>query len=152
MSRTVELEMILNEASIQFDSIPSEKWIEKKKPSAWSKLEILGHLVDSAMNNMRRCIVSQYEENQKIVYRQDEWVTYQDYKQADPAQLIQLWKLLNIQFARTINAIPPDKLLNRCDTGKGIFESHTLEFIIADYVVHLKHHLEELLPGFFATK
>ena len=37
---------------------------------------ILGHLIDSAMTNIRRLIITQYQQNEKIVYAQDEWVKY----------------------------------------------------------------------------
>src|SRR5580693_8174910 len=51
--------------------IGEEDFSYKSDPSKWSKKEILGHLVDSAQNNIRRFVVSQYEDIPKIVYQQD---------------------------------------------------------------------------------
>ena len=67
----------------------------KPSPGKWSKKEILGHLIDSAQNNIRRFVVSQYEEKPHIVYAQDEWVKAGGYQQYNTADLIELWQLLN---------------------------------------------------------
>ena len=119
-------------------------WRAKPAPEKWSKVEIIGHLVDSAQNNLRRFVVSQYQQNEKIVYYQDEWVRCQNYQQADLSDLISLWLLLNKQLVRTLRSIPVEKLANTCDTGKQEVEFHTLSFLAEDYIVHLKHHRHQL--------
>lgn len=145
MKTSEELRNIINSSLEEFKLIPEEEWTKKPKPEKWSKQEILGHLIDSAMTNIRRFVISQYEQNQKIVYYQDEWVKFQNYQQANLEELITSWKLINIQLARTVNNIPENKLQNICDTGKEVVESHTLEFLIVDYVKHLNHHLNQIL-------
>lgn len=127
-----------------FKQVSNEEWSYKTAPEKWSKKEILGHLIDSAMNNLRRFVVSQYEQNQNIVYQQNEWVAYQQYQQAPVDELIGLWQLLNTQIARTISHIPANKLVNTCDTGKGDAELHTILFLISDYIDHLQHHLRAI--------
>ena len=139
-----EILQLVNQAMIDFENIPDEAWNNKPQLSKWSKKELLGHLVDSAVNNIRRLVVGQYEQGVKIIYHQDEWVNYQNYQEAAIAEVIMLWKLLNYQISRVIENIPEEKLQNTCDTGKGKIEMHTLSFFIDDYLVHLKYHLNQI--------
>ena len=136
-----KLQQIINESLLNFNSISKEIWNLKPSLTKWSKKEILGHLCDSAMNNMRRFVVSQYEENNKIIYRQDEWVALQNYQHADYTDVITLWKLLNEQVIRVIETLPADKLQNTCITEA----EHPLQWLIEDYIKHLNHHLSQIL-------
>lgn len=139
-----EILHLVNQAMIDFENISDKAWNDKPQPLKWSKKELLGHLVDSAVNNIRRLVVGQYEQGVKIIYHQDEWVNFQGYQDATITEVIMLWKLLNYQISRVIENIPEEKLQNSCDTGKGIIEMHTLSFFIDDYLVHLKYHLNQL--------
>ncbi|WP_316843204.1 DinB family protein [Pedobacter psychrodurus] len=129
---------------IDFKNIPEAVWNDKPQPLKWSKKELLGHLIDSASNNIRRLVVGQYEQGVKIVYHQDEWVKYQNYQETDITEVIMLWKLLNYRISQVIENIPEEKLQNTCDTGKGKIEMHSLSFFIDDYLVHLKYHLNQI--------
>nr|WP_276902790.1 DinB family protein [Pedobacter kyonggii] len=139
-----EILHLVNQAIIDFENISDEAWNDKPQPLKWSKKELLGHLVDSAVNNIRRLVVGQYEQGVKIIYHQDEWVNYQNYQGTAIAEVIMLWKLLNYQISRVIENIPEEKLQNTCDTGKGKIEMHALSFFIDDYLVHLKYHLNQI--------
>ena len=136
---------IINKSVNEFEDITQEEWIKKPNPSKWSKKQILGHLIDSALTNLRRFVITQYQQKQKIVYHQDEWVEIKNYQEADIGELIELWRLLNLQLVRVINRIPEEKLQNICDTGKEAVAYHSLEFLISDYIVHLKHHLSQII-------
>ncbi len=139
-----EVLMLVHQALLDFSKISKESWDEKPNPIKWSRKELLGHLIDSASNNLRRLIVGQYEQGTKIVYHQDEWVAYQNYQEMDIEDVKTLWKLMNEQIARVIGRIPQSKLDNTCDTGKGKVEVHTLVYFIEDYIVHLKYHLKQI--------
>ncbi|WP_025146307.1 DinB family protein [Pedobacter jeongneungensis] len=139
-----EILSLVDQAMIDFENITEKAWNDKPQPSKWSKKELLGHLIDSASNNIRRLIVGQYEQGVKIVYHQDEWVLYQNYQGTDIADVKMLWKLLNDQICRVIENIPEEKLQNNCDTGKGKIDLHTLSYFIEDYVLHLKYHLKQI--------
>ena len=140
-----KLKEIVNNSLEKFNSISLEKWTSKPSSDKWSKKEILGHLCDSAYNNMRRFIVTQYQQNDKIYYRQDDWVRIQDYQNVDIHEIITLWKLINYQIARIIEAIPDNLLQNTCDTNPNEQQLVTLEFLMKDYVEHLNHHLDQIL-------
>ena len=135
------LQQIINDCIEKFKSIPDELWSKKPFANKWSKQEILGHLCDSAMNNIRRFVVSQYEQNNVIVYKQDDWVASQDYQSENYENIILLWKLLNEQVIRIIKNIPGEKLNNTCKSP----DEHSLIFLIDDYIRHLNHHLNQIL-------
>ena len=75
-----QLEQTINEYLPQLRSLNETKAAIKPSPAKWSKKEIIGHLVDSAQNNLRRFIVAQYEDDPKIIYRQDDWVRINNYQ------------------------------------------------------------------------
>ena len=135
------LQQIIDDCTKKFKSISAESWSEKKFTDKWSRQEILGHLCDSAMNNIRRFVVTQYEQNNLVIYNQDNWVTSQDYQSEDFQNIISLWKLLNEQIIRIIKKIPREKLNNTCKVP----DDHSIIWLIEDYIKHLNHHLNQIL-------
>ncbi|GAA4139725.1 hypothetical protein GCM10022216_18140 [Sphingobacterium kyonggiense] len=79
-------------------SISIEDLEHKVAPDKWSKKEILGHLIDSAINNLSRFINAQYQNNPIILYNQVEWCKGNFYQIADYNHLITLWESLNRQL------------------------------------------------------
>ncbi len=144
MTPSAELKHVITNSLNAFNGITEEAWSHKPAPDKWSKREILGHLADSALNNLRRFIVTQHLQNQNIVYYQNEWVLHQNYQNTPTQEVIELWKVLNLHICRVLDNMPAEKLSYTCDTGKQGQELHTLEFLIADYIDHLKHHLSQI--------
>lgn len=133
------------DAEVQrFQTISAEDWEYKATPEKWSKKEIIGHLCDSAFTNIRRFVVTQYKENENIVYDQNIWVKAQNYQNVPVSELINLWKALNYQVVHVVENIPDEALQRTCDTTKTELQRFTLEFIIKDYVDHLQHHLKAI--------
>ncbi|UKB84497.1 DinB family protein [Chryseobacterium sp. MEBOG06] len=128
----------------RFQNITEVEWSEKISPDKWSKKEIIGHLCDSAFTNIRRFVVTQYKENENIVYDQNAWVKAQDYQNVPTLDLIHLWKALNDQIAHIVENIPDTALQRTCDTTKTEPRVLTLEFMINDYLNHLQHHLKAI--------
>lgn len=76
-----ELRLIVTTYSTAFTALQEEDFIAKSNPEKWSKKEIVGHLIDSAQNNLRRFIVGQYEGTPPhVVYDQDFWVKANNYQ------------------------------------------------------------------------
>ena len=140
-----ELEHMLSKYEIELRILHEEEFSKKPLPEKWSKKEELGHLVDSAHNNLRRFIVAQYEPAPKIVYEQDIWVRIQHHQQMNSLDLISLWALLNGQIVRVLSTMPEDSLEKFCDTGKDKEELHTLDWLGQDYLKHMLHHLHHIL-------
>ena len=122
-------------------SISEMRFSVKPAPNKWSKKEILGHMVDSAQNNIRRFIVAQYEENPKIGYNQDKWVAIADYQHYNSADLINLWYLLNKHIVVILKNVTDEMAQRKSQTE----ELHTIEWLAKDYIRHLLHHLHQVL-------
>ena len=62
--------------------LSSEDLLRRPAPDKWSKQEILGHLIDSAINNLKRFTEIQFlpQPYSVISYRQNELVTVNDYQ------------------------------------------------------------------------
>jgi hypothetical protein len=145
-----ELEQIITEYEKKIRGIPETEFSSKPLPHKWSKKEVLGHLIDSAQNNLRRFICGQYEDvPPKIVYDQNRWVTSNNYQEADSGEVIVLWLLTNRRIIAVLNQMPESAYTAKCNTGKGDPQFYTLEWLAADYVKHLKHHLNQIIPHAF---
>ncbi|WP_312171191.1 DinB family protein [Chryseobacterium sp.] len=138
------LKNIVDEQLLRFEEIYEEDWSHKTSPENWSKKEILGHLCDSAMANLRKFVITQYKENENIVYDQDFWVKAQNYQNTPTLDIIALWKLLNYQIVRIVENMQDEALQKTCDMTKTKPQIFTLEFIINDYISHLQHHLKAI--------
>lgn len=119
-------------------------WETKPSPDKWSKKEIIGHLIDSAQINLQRFIRCIYEENFKLIYEQDEWVAAAHYQDADIKELLDLWILLNRQIIRVLSNYPANRLGAMCDNNKNEVSLHSVEWLAADYVRHMQHHLAQI--------
>lgn len=118
----------------------------KSAPDAWSKKEILGHLLDSAANNHHRFVRAQQVETLAFPhYEQEHWVSSQGYGERPWAELVDLWRLYNRHLAHVISRIPEERRSAVCVIGPD--QPVTLGYLIEDYVVHLRHHLQEIVPG-----
>ena len=138
-----ELEGIISQARKDFNKMTPEEWNYCSVPGKWSKKEILGHLIDSAANNHQRFVRAQYEDNTAITYEQDNWVSFQKYTDEPVENIIGLWTNYNKHLAYLISIMPEDKLKNPCDIKQE--KPVTLEWVITDYVRHLKHHLGQII-------
>ena len=149
MKSTVkELTEIIEKYSVIFSKIADEEFSKKPLPHKWSKKEVLGHLIDSAQNNLRRFVCGQYESSPpKIVYEQDFWVKAGGYQQASKQDIILLWKLINDQIGRVLSGMEASHYSRKADTGRQEVNLHTLEFLADDYVKHMKHHINQIVPG-----
>jgi hypothetical protein len=115
------------------------------RPAAdrWTIQEVLGHLIDSAANNHQRFIRAQFVEPLIFPkYEQNEWVSSQQYNAADWSALVDLWAAYNRHLVHVIRCVNPAALPRICVIGP--YEPVTLQFLIEDYVVHLKHHLRKI--------
>jgi len=112
-------------------------------PGKWSPKEILGHLVDSAANNHQRFVRLQLSDRIDLPgYDGDQWVALQRYQDRPWSEIIDLWQAYNTQLAWVIRHADPQALRHCWHTSDG--KQLDLEFIMRDYVVHLRHHLEQV--------
>ena len=126
--------------------ISDEKASVRPAPGKWSAKEIIGHLTDSAANNHQKFVRTILEDGVRFVgYAQDGWVATQHYNEESWEQLLLVWEHYNRHLAHIMQHIPAAALEHEIFIdGKGPF---TLAFIVKDYLEHLKHHMEEILPA-----
>jgi hypothetical protein len=139
-----QLEEHIQEVPQRFNQFSSETLLQKPAPGKWSKQEILGHLIDSAINNLKRFTDTQYfpQPYTVIRYNQDELVVINRYQQLPLAHLLELWTVLNKQVVQVVSHIPADKLGYTVIIPSG--DSKTLEWLAIDYVEHMEHHLKQI--------
>lgn len=121
----------------------------------WSAKQIIGHLIDSAANNHARFVLGQIKDDLIFPgYEQNSWVQIQHYQEAPWTQLVELWRAYNLHLLHVMSWAAADKLHHRCTQHSlqtiafetvGESEPATLEYLMKDYVVHLKHHLHQIL-------
>jgi len=116
---------------------------ERRAAGAWSRKEILGHLIDSATNNHQRFVRAQFADPFTWPgYEQDEWVLANRYDNRTWVELLDLWAATNRHLAHVIEHVPAGKLGTRCVIGSG--DAVTLEWLMRDYLVHMRHHLAQI--------
>lgn len=146
MRETAEnLRKTLTEVLPLLQNISDESASIKPLPHKWSKKEILGHLIDSACNNQQKFVRTMANPSVDFVgYQQNFWVDSQKYNSSAWRDLINFWQTYNLHLAHLIENVNHELLANEItieDAG-----TFTLEFIMKDYVEHLKHHLGQILP------
>jgi hypothetical protein len=120
----------------------------------WSSKQIIGHLIDSAANNHARFVLAQLKDDLLFPgYEQDGWVKTNHYQEASWPQLVELWRAYNLHLHHVMAHASKEKMKNPCTlhTLQEIAfktvpktEPVTLEYLMKDYVVHLKHHLAQI--------
>jgi len=146
------LKLILDEQPQKFLAIPKDVISFKLRPEKWSKKEILGHLCDSAINNISRFIRAQYEAEpfQMRDYNQDKWVQFGDYQSQSIEEVVRFWVIMNERIVQIISKLTEETLSKECDLQGATFkyckaESNTLLWLVADYVAHMDYHLKQIV-------
>lgn len=127
---------------------------KRPKPDKWSPKEILGHLIDSACNNHRRFVNAQLQSNMVFDgYAQAQWVEIQHYRDASWEELVYFWKFYNLHLANLMEVIP-EKVRNHAYNEHNLHkiamrtipenQATNLDYLMNDYVFHLKHHLKQI--------
>ncbi|RED27101.1 DinB family protein [Flavobacterium cutihirudinis] len=139
----LKFEKILNE-NVSYFPVLNNEILEAKVPGKWSKKEILGHLVDSALHNLVRFTEINYAEKpyQHRPYNQIDLVNLNDYQSMDINELIQLWFVLNKQIVRIMKSVDDEVLDYKIVlSDKTVID---LKFLMTDYVEHLEHHVNQI--------
>jgi hypothetical protein len=105
----------------------------------WSAKQVIGHLTDSAVNNLGRVVRMQIASGLTFPgYEQEEWVAVQHYAERDWSQVLAVWTMLNGQMAWVIAHADAAKLAHVAEVEG---DTLTLGFLMEDYIAHMEHHL-----------
>ena len=129
-----------------FRGFAEEELTKKPAPGKWSMQEILGHLIDSAINNLKRFTEVQFlPQPYKVVsYQQNELVAVNHYQQLPLSHLLELWKALNQQIVYVVKNMPAARLEYPVDPQYENREIKSLGWVICDYVAHMEHHFKQI--------
>jgi len=145
-----QLETYIESLPIKMKQFSSDELLTRSSPGKWSKQEILGHLIDSAINNLQRFTEIQFlsQPYTVISYMQNELIIVNHYQNLPLQHLLDLWQSLNRQIVFVVKTIPADKLNFLVDPHYENKEMKTLGWIICDYVAHMEHHFRQIFPTY----
>jgi hypothetical protein len=110
----------------------------------WSMREELGHLIDSAANNRQRFVRGALQDSYEGPdYAENAWVDLHGYRDRPWPELVAEWHAHNTILVALVRRIPAAKLETRCSIGDSA--PVTLGFLVEDYVLHMRHHLDQVL-------
>ena len=151
-----ELRALLDAAVPRLEQIDDAQASRRPAPGKWSPKEIIGHLIDSASNNHQRFVRGQLTEDLVFPgYEQERWVDVQGHASAPWSELVGLWHFYNRQIARVMaNASAAERERPRArhnlheiaTYGVPPSEPGTLDYLMADYVKHLRRHVAQIFP------
>jgi hypothetical protein len=143
-----ELLSLIKQWEARLLALPVDVITERRNSQNRTIKQIVGHMVDSASNNIHRIVHLQYGKiplvfpNYATHGNNDRWIAIQNYQEEDWNDLVQLWKFANIHIVHVIQNISSEKLKNTWISG--VNEEISLEDMVVDYPQHFKLHLDEI--------
>jgi hypothetical protein len=149
-----DFQQTVESASSRLMAIDETNSQRPRAEEKWSPKQILGHLIDSAANNHARFVLAQTKDDLVFPgYDQEAWVNLNHYQERPWRQIIELWRAYNLQLHHLMAHATPEKMNTPCTLHtlqeiafKTVPQAQpvTLEFLMKDYVDHLKHHLSQI--------
>ena len=149
-----DLERTVDETTDWLVTLPDDVVRWRPRANAWSPIEIMGHLIDSAANNHQRFVRIRGQDDLVFSgYEQDAWVGAQAYQTAPWREVVTLWNAYNRHLARVMRGIPSDVRYRQHDRHNmdrlgwqpyAADQPATLDDLMYDYVKHLEHHLAQV--------
>ena len=144
-----ELSRVLDESAKDLAAISEEEASKPRAPGKWSRKEIIGHLIDSASNNHQRFVRAvQGRGGEFQGYDQDGCVKLERPGDLPLAAVLNLWSSYNRYISHVLSLLPNDARAYTVRVGS--YPPGTLLWLAADYVEHLKHHLNQVLGDKFS--
>ncbi|EAR03027.1 DinB family protein [Maribacter sp. HTCC2170] len=118
----------------------------KTSPEKWSKKEIMGHLIDSGINNIQRFTAIQIEKEPYRIMpmKQVELVQVNDYQNAEIEELLAFLMSINMRVKNLMllqNALTLTKPIELYTQGN----ISDLRYLMEDYVVHFEQHVNQII-------
>jgi hypothetical protein len=126
------------------EGIGEEEAAKPMREGGWTRKEELGHLIDSATNNHARFVRGALEPDYRgPSYDQEGWVALHGYNDVSWEALIGFWRQYNWLLAHLVSRISEERMENQCAVGSS--PAVTLRFLIEDYILHMRHHLDHIV-------
>lgn len=143
-----ELLKLVDEWEPKLLQLPDDIITKRRNSQNRTIKQIVGHMVDSASNNIHRIIHLQYQASPLTfpdyanLGNNDRWIAIQNYQDENWYDLVQLWKYSNIHIVHVINNVSMEKLDNVWISA--LNNTISLKEMIIDYLLHFKLHLSEI--------
>jgi len=138
-----QFDLRIKAAALRLSAITEERASEPVRTGGWLRKEELGHLLDSASNNLQRFVRAALDGRYEGPgYEQEAWVKLNGYAAVPWAELLTEWRGRNAALSRVVHRIGEAALAAQCKVGDN--EPVTLQFIIEDYLRHLDHHVAQI--------
>lgn len=140
-----KLQQLLENGLDYFAQVSESEMSQKVSTEKWSKKEILGHLIDSGINNLQRFTEIQFKEQPYRIrgYNQNELVKANNYQNTKTSDIVTLWNAINRQILNLIQNQTEETLNYKIELNTNEFSD--LRFLMQDYVTHLEHHLKQIV-------
>ena len=140
------LTRLVAESQAVFTSFDSQYWHAPRGEGKWTRLQLLGHLIDSAANNHQRFVRALAQPRLNWPgYDQVAHVAVQNYADAEPAVCLALWAAFNRHISHVLRQIIPAKAATLCALDSA--PEMPLSDLALDYVAHLEHHLRQMIES-----
>ena len=145
---SAQISFLLNDWEPKLLNIDAEVLSIAKNKQDRTIKQILGHMIDSASNNIHRMVHLQYQEsplrfpNYATKGNNDKWIAIQNYQEESWDLLVKLWASVNRHIAHLIRQVDASKLDQVWISALG--EEVSLQDMIKDYPRHFKLHLDEI--------
>jgi hypothetical protein len=131
-------------AAERLAAVTEEQAAQPYRQGSWTRKQVLGHLLDSAVNNhVRFVLASLQDEYAGPTYQQEEWVRRTGFGDLPWERLRAWWQSYNDALTHIVSRIPPEKYGVRC-VIVGYPREFTLETLIVDYLDHLRQHVDQI--------
>jgi len=144
----INLKTLLHKWEPILTKLSAETIIQPRNKQNRNIKQILGHMIDSASNNIHRIVHLQYQSSPMIFPNyatfgnNDRWIAIQDYENENWIDLVQLWKYSLLHICHVIENVNDNKLDNEWIAGPG--EKISLRSMITGFPEHIELHLAEI--------
>jgi rhodanese-related sulfurtransferase len=143
-----EIRSLVREWEVRLAAIDTAILINRRNSQNRTIKQILGHMVDSASNNLHRIVHLQYRDSPldfpdyANLGVNDIWIGLQNYQDEEWSLLLHIWKFSNLHLAHVIDNISADKINSIWVSA--LQEKITLLEMVTDYPRHFRLHLGEI--------
>jgi hypothetical protein len=151
MNLAAKFSQTIDSAYTRLDGITDTQAEQPYRPGGWTRKQVLGHLIDSCVNNHVRIVRCVLEKGYKGPrYEQEGWVAIHGYDDLPWNTLVAIWRAHNTVLGRVVQHIPQEALaydVEVIDDG-----SMNLHDWVLDYLQHMEHHVEDIVGRVVQTQ
>ena len=143
---TIKLRQLMVTIKRTVNTFSNAELERKADDGTWSKKEILGHLIDSTLHNLRRFVAAHYMEMPFAItdYEKEALVTANHYQELSTRHLLALFCSLNDHIVEVVSRLTPEQLADEV-IYPDEFKFLSVARLYEEYVEHLEEQMQRLL-------